>query len=134
MPIKSPVKTVRATATKKPTVPAKKIVSKVVVNATPKPATQVAKVAKATQAPKETKAIEAKAPKVVRDSFTMTTQDHDLLKGFKKEAAAAGRISTKKSEVVRAALQQFATLSVAARAAAIQAVPPVKIGRPKQKK
>ena len=125
MAIKTPVKSARAVATKKPAVPVKKIAVKPAAKVTPKPSTA---------AVATTKAIEAKAPKVVRDSFTMTTEDHDLLKGFKKEAAAAGRISTKKSEVVRAALQQFATLSVAARAAAISAVPPVKIGRPKQKK
>lgn len=125
MAIKTPVKSARAVAAKKPAVPVKKIAVKPAAKVTPKPSTA---------AVATTKAIEAKAPKVVRDSFTMTTEDHDLLKGFKKEAAAAGRISTKKSEVVRAALQQFATLSEAARAAAIGAVPPVKIGRPKQKK
>jgi len=125
MAIKTPVKSARAVAAKKPAVPVKKVAAKVTAKVTPKASIT---------AVKTTKAIEAKVSKVVRDSFTMTTADHDLLKGFKKEAAAAGRISTKKSEVVRAALQQFATLSVAARAAAIGAVPPVKIGRPKQKK
>ncbi len=64
----------------------------------------------------------------------MTAEDHDLLKGFKKEAAASGRDNTKKSEVIRAALQQFATLSLTARLAAIHAVAAVKIGRPKHKK
>jgi hypothetical protein len=125
MAIKTPVKSARAVAAKKPAVPVNKVAAKVTANVTPKASITAAKT---------TKAIEAKVSKVVRDSFTMTTADHDLLKGFKKEAAAAGRINTKKSEVVRAALQQFATLSVAARAAAIGAVPPVKIGRPKQKK
>jgi hypothetical protein len=125
MPTKAPAKTRNVAIAKKSVAPAKKVTPKAVVKV---PALKPAATSKAV------KIAPVKAAKVVRDSFTMTAEDHDLLKGFKKEAAVSGRDSTKKSEVVRAALQQFATLSLTARLAAIHAVVPVKVGRPKHKK
>jgi hypothetical protein len=125
MPTKVTVKTLGAVLGKKAVAPTRKATPKAAVKVSPSRLAAANKVAKV--AP-------LKVPKVVRDSFTMTAEDHDLLKGFKKEAATAGRDSTKKSEIVRAALQQFAMLSPIARLAAINAVAPIKVGRPKHKK
>lgn len=78
------------------------------------------------------------APKAVspimRDSFTMTTADQELLKNCKLDAIKAGRDSTKKSEVVRAALRHFASLAPATRLMELNALDPVKTGRPKKHK
>ena len=71
---------------------------------------------------------------VVRDSFTMTSEDHELLKICKRDAVAAGRDSTKKSEIVRAALKHFAQLPAAARLVELNNLWPIKTGRPNKKK
>ena len=92
-----------------------------------------------------TKAIAKKAPVtktaavketnvVVRDSFTMTSADHELLKVCKRDAVAAGRDSTKKSEIVRAALKHFAQMPAAARLVELNNLWPIKTGRPNKKK
>ncbi len=70
---------------------------------------------------------------IVRDSFTMTTADQELLKKCKRDAIASGRDSTKKSEVVRAALRHFASLSPSTQLMEINGLDPVKTGRPKKK-
>jgi hypothetical protein len=70
---------------------------------------------------------------IVRDSFTMTTADQELLKKCKREAIMAGRDSTKKSEIVRAALRHFASLSPSTQLMEINGLDPVKTGRPKKK-
>lgn len=77
------------------------------------------------------------APKAVspimRDSFTMTTADQELLKKCKRDAIASGRDSTKKSEIVRAALRHFAALSASTRLMELSGLDPVKMGRPKKR-
>ncbi len=70
---------------------------------------------------------------IVRDSFTMTTADQELLKKCKRDAITAGRDSTKKSEIVRAALRHFASLSPSTQLMEINGLDPVKTGRPKKK-
>ncbi len=78
------------------------------------------------------------APKAVspimRDSFTMTTADQELLKKCKLDAINSGRDSTKKSEVVRAALRHFASLAPATQLMELNLLDPVKTGRPKKHK
>ena len=78
------------------------------------------------------------APKAVspimRDSFTMTTADQALLKTCKLDAIKAGRDSTKKSEIVRAALRHFASLAPATRLIELNQLDQVKTGRPKKQK
>lgn len=78
------------------------------------------------------------APKAVspimRDSFTMTTADQELLKKCKLDAIKSGRDSTKKSEVVRAALRHFASLAPATQLMELNQLDPVKTGRPKKQK
>jgi hypothetical protein len=70
---------------------------------------------------------------IVRDSFTMTTADQELLKKCKRDAIATGRESTKKSEVVRAALRHFASLAASTQLMELNSLDPVKTGRPKKK-
>jgi len=70
---------------------------------------------------------------VKRDSFTMTASEEALLKQCKRDAIALGR-ETKKSEVLRAAIQHFVKLSAAERNAAYAALEAIKTGRPKKAK
>jgi hypothetical protein len=110
------------------------------LKAAPKPAGKPA--AKATppagparppKAAKEPKA--AKPPKVrqkpVRDSFTMPEADFSLVATLKARALAAKR-ETKKSELLRAGLHALAAMDSAALLAALQALEPIKTGRPKK--
>ena len=98
-------------------------------------------VAKKVPAKPAAKAVTTKpviAPKAVspimRDSFTMTTADQELLKKCKLDAIRSGRDSTKKSEVVRAALRHFASLAPATQLMELNQLDPVKTGRPKKQK
>jgi hypothetical protein len=76
-----------------------------------------------------------KAPKVrpllVRDSFTMPEADFALI-GTLKARALAGRRETKKSELLRAGLQALAAMDGATLLAALNALEPIKTGRPKK--
>ncbi len=109
-------------------VPARKLATKAVVakKVTTKPATK-AVTTKPVSAPKGVSPI-------VRDSFTMTTADQELLKKCKLDAINSGRDSTKKSEVVRAALRHFASLAPATQLMELNQLDPVKTGRPKKQK
>ncbi|TAG26221.1 MAG: hypothetical protein EAZ37_10010 [Burkholderiales bacterium] len=80
--------------------------------------------------PVKTEAI--KKPKLIRDSFTLPQADHDLIKQCKKTALAGGR-ETKKSEVLRAAIQSFAALNAAQQLAAYSRLQSIALGRPKSK-
>ena len=120
--------------------PAVKAINKPVVKVPArKPATKTVIAKKVTTKP-AVKAVTTKpvsAPKAVspimRDSFTMTTADQELLKKCKRDAITAGRDSTKKSEIVRAALRHFASLSPSTQLMEINGLDPVKTGRPKKK-
>ncbi len=129
-----PVAKVAAKSTKKPA--AKVIGSKPVA----KPAVKAAITSKVAAKP-AVKAVTTKPvslPKAVspimRDSFTMTTADQELLKKCKLDAIKSGRDSTKKSEVVRAALRHFASLAPATQLMELNQLDPVKTGRPKKHK
>lgn len=92
-----------------------------------------AEASKASQAAKASKVAKSggeKKPKLVRDSFTLPQADHELIKQCKKVALASGR-ETKKSEVVRAAIQSFAALPVARQIAAYGKLQAIALGRPK---
>ncbi|TAG48720.1 MAG: hypothetical protein EAZ30_06050 [Betaproteobacteria bacterium] len=71
--------------------------------------------------------------KIIRDSFTMTEADHELIKHCKKSAVAKGR-ETRKSEVVRAAVAAFATLPLEQQLLAYSKLTAVKTGRPRKAK
>ena len=94
-----------------------------------KPAVKPALSQKRVAAKVEVKAISP----IVRDSFTMTAADQELLKKCKRDAVTSGRDSTKKSEIVRAALRHFASLAASTQLMELNGLDPVKTGRPKKK-
>jgi ATP-dependent exoDNAse (exonuclease V) beta subunit len=130
----------RAAAAKK--APAKPAVRAAAAKAPAKAASKPAKAAPAKAAP--AKAAPAKTDKrasrgaakgrnkktrLVRDSFTMPEATYEIFSAIKKRCLAAG-VSVKKSEVLRAALAAFHTLSDAAINEAISRLEAIKTGRP----
>ena len=106
-----------------------------VAKRTPAPAAKPAKPPKPSKPVNGTKAAKAvKPPKVrtkpVRDSFTMPEADFALIATLKARTMSAKR-ETKKSELLRAGLHALAALDTVALVAALGALEPVKIGRPK---
>ncbi len=91
--------------------------------------TKPAKPAKAPKAPKVVKPAKLRQ-KPVRDSFTMPEADFALIAALKGRLLAAKR-ETKKSELLRAGLHALAALETPALLAALGALAPVKVGRPK---
>lgn len=91
----------------------------------PKPA-KPAKVASQVKAAKPVKVRQ----KPVRDSFTMPEADFALIAALKARTLSAKR-ETKKSELLRAGLHALAALDTAGLLAALGALAPVKVGRPK---
>jgi len=78
-------------------------------------------------------AVEApKKDKLIRDSFTLPREDFELIATLKDRALDFKR-PTKKSELLRAGLQALAKLEPAALRAALEALRPLKAGRPKNK-
>lgn len=107
---------------------------------TPKAATgPVAKKTTPAPAPIPVAAPKAAAParlpkikaKLVRDSFTMPASDFALIAVLKDRALGFKR-PTKKSELLRAGLQALAGLNTASLQAALNALAPLKPGRPKK--
>jgi hypothetical protein len=76
--------------------------------------------------------VDTRAPKVklVRDSFTIPRDEYGVIDALKLRAAKLGRIA-KKSELLRAGLKLLAACADAGLLGALEAVPPVKTGRPK---
>ncbi|MCH6482783.1 hypothetical protein MMG85_04290 [Pseudoxanthomonas sp. LH2527] len=77
-------------------------------------------------------AADAAPAKLVRDSFTMPADDFALVAVLKGRALQVQR-PAKKSELLRAGLQALSALSPQALAKALDALAPVKAGRPKKK-
>jgi len=135
----------RRAAAKPAAKPAAKAAAKRAAKPAPKPATKPAAkaVAKPTAKAKPSKptikaakpAAPAKAVKVklVRDSFTMPSDEYALLSQLKQRALASAH-HAKKSELLRAGVKLLASLDNAALLRALTAVPTVKTGRPKAKK
>jgi hypothetical protein len=69
--------------------------------------------------------------KPVRDSFTMPQADYDLISILKTRALALRR-PAKKSELLRAGLHTLQALADAQLHAALEALVPIKAGRPKK--
>jgi hypothetical protein len=90
---------------------------------------QSAKADKGSKAPKAPKLRQ----KAVRDSFTMPEADFSLVATLKARALA-GKRETKKSELLRAGLQALAAMDGPTLLAALQALEPVKTGRPKRER
>ena len=74
---------------------------------------------------------EKQKSKPVRDSFTMPQPDFDLI-GVLKERAIAFKRPAKKSELLRAGLHALAAMSDAQLHASLDALAPIKSGRPKK--
>ena len=105
---------------KKPAAPAKK----------PAPSAKPPAPARPAAAPVASKEPKVKA-KLVRDSFTMPQADFALI-GALKERAIGFKRPAKKSELLRAGLQALAGLNDTALKAALDALAPLKPGRPKK--
>ena len=90
--------------------------------------------AKPAAQPVEAPAPAPKAPKEkpVRDSFTMPPTEYAVIAAIKQRALQLGH-PAKKSEVLRAGLKTLAAMSDKVLLAALQAVPPLKTGRPSAK-
>lgn len=134
----------RATATKSAPTPVPNPAAKPAAAPAPKPAasarsskgTQPAVAPKATKPGKPAKEPKAAKPakvrvKLVRDSFAMPEADVALIAQL-KERALEGRRPAKKSELLRAGLHALTALSPAQLVAALDALMPVKTGRPKK--
>ena len=113
-PIAAPIKTTarKGNAKKKPAAEAKKKVS-----------------AKLAEAPAETHKVRVK---LVRDSFTMPREDFDRITLLKARAIEFKR-PAKKSELLRAGLQALEKLDGPSLHAALNALVPIKTGRPKKR-
>ena len=72
-----------------------------------------------------------KKPKLVRDSFTIPKEEYEVLAALKQRCVALTHPS-KKSELLRAGIKALAAMSDKGLLAAVQAVPSIKTGRPKQ--
>jgi hypothetical protein len=73
-----------------------------------------------------------KKDKLIRDSFTLPREDFELIAALKDRALDFKR-PTKKSELLRAGLQVLASLDQTKLRAALEALRPLKAGRPKNK-
>ena len=100
-----------------------------------KPAAKAAPADVASKPPKKAAQAEAKPAKLklplVRDSFTMPAADFDLIAAMKLRSLKLMR-STKKSELLRAGLHALAALNDARFCSTLNALTPLKPGRPKK--
>lgn len=117
---KSKTKSVKAKSTK--AAPVKKAAS------TPAPESPAAKdVSVTVAAPTKQKV------KLVRDSFAMPKNEYHALSELKLRSARLGMLA-KKSEILRAGVAVLGKMSDSAFAAALDAIPSLKTGRPKDSK
>lgn len=117
-----------------PAKPARKAAPRPESKAAPKPAAKPAPTPVAPEpAPKAAAAESGKArEKLVRDSFTMPRSDFELIDAL-KDRALGFRRPTKKSELLRAGLQALAALADAELQQRLEALVPLKTGRPKKR-
>ncbi|MGF1485921.1 MAG: hypothetical protein ACFBSE_02290 [Prochloraceae cyanobacterium] len=74
-----------------------------------------------------------KHSKVIRDSFTFPEIDHNLIADLRSRCLKIATVANK-SEILRAGLTLLSQLSDRELVAAIEQLPKIKTGRPKQKK
>ncbi|CAN5903774.1 hypothetical protein BH11PSE13_BH11PSE13_44760 [soil metagenome] len=117
VPVKTKAKapTVKPVAVKKP-------------QAAPKSSTKAVKPSDARKVSEKTS---AQKDKLVRDSFTMPQDDYALIARLKDRAVMFKR-PAKKSELLRAGLHALQAMSAPALRAALDALTPLKSGRPKK--
>jgi hypothetical protein len=117
-----------AAAGKRPAAKAKPAKPSLAAPLKPAPATSRKAKPQASPAPAEQAAA---GSKLVRDSFTMPQADFALVAQLKARALDFKR-PTKKSELLRAGLQALSRLDNPALQAALDALTPLKTGRPKK--
>lgn len=78
----------------------------------------------------DSKATKPKKNKLIRDSFTIPKAEYEVIQSLKLRANDLGH-SVKKSELLRAGIKQLALLKDVAFKAALNQVPVIKTGRPK---
>ncbi|MGH8108430.1 MAG: hypothetical protein ACREO1_06895 [Arenimonas sp.] len=105
--------------------PAKKAVKKSVAKSADAPSAKDVIVAAADSLKKKIK--------LVRDSFTIPKNEYLTLSDLKLRSARLGR-QAKKSEVLRAGIEALSKMSDAVFSAALDAIPSLKTGRPKDSK
>jgi hypothetical protein len=113
--------------------PAAKAAAKPAAKAITKPAAKAKPAKPASKAAKPAAPAKVAKVKLVRDSFTMPSDEYAVLAQL-KQRALAGAHHAKKSELLRAGVKLLASLDNAALLRALAAVPAVKTGRPKSKK
>ena len=131
-PTKTSAKTAAKTAAK---TPAKKPAAKspaVKSPAAKKPVVKKA-AAKPVKAVKAVKPAKVKKPKLVRDSFTIPKDEYVVIDSLKTRAGKLGQ-AVKKSELLRAGVKALAAMSDIQFKAALNNVPTIKTGRPKNSK
>jgi predicted ThiF/HesA family dinucleotide-utilizing enzyme len=125
---------VKIVAVKPRATPSTREIAKTVAKKSAKAVATQSAAAQKISAPKvAVKSVAKAASPIVRESFTMTAADQELLKKCKRDAIAVGRDNTKKSEIVRAALRHFASLAASTQLMELNGLDPVKTGRPKKK-
>lgn len=127
--VKPPAKAAAKPAAK----PAAKVVAKPAAKVVAKPAAKAQPSEPAAKVAKPTTPVKAAKVKLVRDSFTMPSDEYALLSEL-KQRALDGAHHAKKSELLRAGIKLLASLDNAALVRALSAVPAIKTGRPKTKK
>ena len=113
---------------KTPTAPRKRAPAR----AARKTAARPAAPRKAAAAPRAAAEPKPAKRKLVRDSFTIPRDEYGVIDALKMRLGKLGRIA-KKSELLRAGLKMLAALPDTSLLAALEAVPPLKTGRPKAK-
>ncbi len=133
--------TAKKPAVKKPTTTkttAKKpVVKKAAAKPVRKTSVKKAPVKVATPQPvkhvKAVKPAKVKKPKLVRDSFTIPKDEYVVIDSLKVRAGKLGQ-AVKKSELLRAGVKALAAMSDIQFKAALNNVPTIKTGRPKNSK
>jgi hypothetical protein len=121
-----------AASTKAPRAPAKRAAAPRKTAARKAPAPRARKAAAAPPPAPEVATKPAKT-KLVRDSFTIPKAEYAVIDALKQRAARQGH-PAKKSELLRAGIKALAAMGDGDFLAAVQAVPAIKTGRPKEKK
>ncbi len=123
-------------AVKKPTA-TKTTAKKLAAKPVRKTAVKKAPVKVATHQPvkpvKAVKPAKVKKPKLVRDSFTIPKDEYVVIDSLKTRAGKLGQ-AVKKSELLRAGVKALAAMSDIQFKAALNNVPTIKTGRPKNSK
>ena len=122
---------VKKVAAKKPVV--KKATTKAVTKTAVKKAPVKSAVSKTVKPVKTVKPAKVKKPKLVRDSFTIPKDEYVVIDALKTRAGKLGQ-AVKKSELLRAGVKALAAMSDIQFKAALNNVPTIKTGRPKNSK